>query len=99
LCAARNCTRDEGGPFEFGDQEDELGDARGGLNLDLQDVRLRRKQHPELELLGRHLVGHGMQREPTKLECGLLGALLASIVLAFFFWLGIELSLLTLIIR
>ena len=21
LCAARNCTRDEGGPFEFGDQE------------------------------------------------------------------------------
>jgi hypothetical protein len=38
------------------------------------------------------------QREPTKLECGLLGALLASIVLAFFFWMGIELSLLTLII-
>jgi hypothetical protein len=38
------------------------------------------------------------KREPTKLECGLLGALLASIVLAFFFWLGIELSLLTLII-
>jgi hypothetical protein len=38
------------------------------------------------------------KREPTKLECGLLGALLASIVLAFFFWLGIELSMLTLII-
>jgi hypothetical protein len=38
------------------------------------------------------------KREPTKLECGLLGALLASIVLAFLFWLGIELSLLTLII-
>lgn len=38
------------------------------------------------------------QREPTKLECGLLGALLASIVLAFLFWLGIELSMLTLII-
>jgi hypothetical protein len=38
------------------------------------------------------------KREPTKLECGLLGALLASIVLAFFFWLGIELPLLKLII-
>ena len=37
-------------------------------------------------------------REPTKLECGLLGALLASILLAFLFWLGIELSMLTLII-
>ena len=36
-----------------------------------------------------------MKREPTKLECGLLGALLASIVLAFLFWLGIELSMLT----
>jgi len=39
------------------------------------------------------------KREPTKLECGLLGALLASIALAFLFWLGIELSLLTLFIR
>jgi hypothetical protein len=38
------------------------------------------------------------QREPTKLECGLLGALLASIALAFLFWLGIQLSLLTLIV-
>jgi hypothetical protein len=38
------------------------------------------------------------KREPTKLECGLLGALLASIVLAFLFWLGIELSMLILII-
>ena len=38
------------------------------------------------------------QREPTKLECGLLGALLASIVLAFLFRLGIELSMLTLVI-
>ena len=38
------------------------------------------------------------KREPTKLECGLLGALLASIVLAFMFWLGIELSLLSIII-
>ena len=38
------------------------------------------------------------KREPTKLECGLLGALLASIVLAFFFWLGLQLSLLQLMI-
>ena len=41
--------------------KDELGDARGGLSLDLEDVRLRREQHPELELLGRHLIGHGMR--------------------------------------
>ena len=38
------------------------------------------------------------KREPTKLECGLLGALLASTVLAFIFGLGIKLSLLTIII-
>jgi hypothetical protein len=38
------------------------------------------------------------QREPTKLECGLLGALLASIALAFLFCLGIQLSVLTLVI-
>jgi hypothetical protein len=38
------------------------------------------------------------KREPTKLECGLIGALLASIVLAFFFWLGLQLSLLQLMI-
>jgi hypothetical protein len=38
------------------------------------------------------------QREPTKLECGLLGALLAPIALALLFWLGIQLSMLTLII-
>jgi len=37
-------------------------------------------------------------REPTKLECGLIGALLASIVLAFFFWLGLQLSLLQLVL-
>jgi hypothetical protein len=42
--------------------------------------------------------GH-QKREPTKLECGLLGALLASIVLAFLFWLGLQLSVLSLIIR
>ena len=38
------------------------------------------------------------QREPTKLECGLLGALLASTVLALMFGLGIELSMLTIIL-
>jgi hypothetical protein len=38
------------------------------------------------------------KREPTKLECGLLGALLASTVLALMFGLGIELSVLTIII-
>jgi hypothetical protein len=39
-----------------------------------------------------------LKREPTKLECGLIGALLASIVLAFFFWLGLQLSLLQLLV-
>jgi hypothetical protein len=38
------------------------------------------------------------KREPTKLECGLLGALLASTVLALMFGLGIELSFLMIII-
>ena len=38
------------------------------------------------------------KREPTKLECGMIGALLASIVLAFFFWLGLQLSLLQLMV-
>jgi len=41
--------------------KDELSDPRSGLNLDLQYVRVRREQHPELELLGRHLVGDGMR--------------------------------------
>jgi hypothetical protein len=36
------------------------------------------------------------QRVPTKLECGLLGALCATIVLALLFWLGVQLSLLQL---
>jgi hypothetical protein len=38
------------------------------------------------------------QREPTKLECGLLGALIASINLAFLFWLGLQLTMLRLLI-
>src|SRR6516165_4690589 len=40
--------------------KDELRYARSGLNFDLQDVRLGREQHTELQLLGSHLVGHGM---------------------------------------
>jgi hypothetical protein len=40
--------------------KDELGYAGGSVNLDLQDVRLRRKQHPDLQLFGGHLAS--MQR-------------------------------------
>ena len=32
--------------------KDELGYSRGGLNFDLQHIRLRRAQHPELQLVG-----------------------------------------------
>ena len=39
------------------------------------------------------------KRQPTKLECGLLGALCATIVLAALFWLGIQLSLLQLMVQ
>ena len=39
------------------------------------------------------------QRVPTKLECGLLGALCATIVLAVLFWVGIQFSLLQLLIQ
>jgi hypothetical protein len=54
---------------------------------------------PDYPALFRDGVAAGQQkREPTKLECGLLGALLASIVLSFFFWLGLQLSLLQLMI-
>ena len=38
-------------------------------------------------------------REPTKLECGLLGALTATIVLSFLFWLGVQFSFLKLIFQ
>ena len=44
------------------------------------------------------LSGWQQQREPTKLECGLLGALLASMALGFLFWLSMELSMLSLVI-
>jgi hypothetical protein len=40
--------------------KDEFGHARSGLNLDLQNVQLRREQHAELQLRGSYLVGHGM---------------------------------------
>jgi len=40
--------------------KDELSDPRSGLNLDLQHIRLRREQHPEIQLLG----GHLMEPEP-----------------------------------
>jgi hypothetical protein len=39
------------------------------------------------------------KREPTKLECGLLGALSATIVLGLLFWLSVELSILQLIVQ
>ena len=39
------------------------------------------------------------QREPTKLECGLLGALSATIVLSALFWLGIQFSLFKLLFQ
>jgi hypothetical protein len=41
--------------------KDELGYSRGSLNSDLQYVRLRREQHPELQLIRGHLVSHGMR--------------------------------------
>ena len=39
------------------------------------------------------------RREPTKLECGMLGALAATIVWAVLFWLGIQLSVLNLLVH
>ena len=38
-------------------------------------------------------------REPTKLECGLLGALCATVVLAVLFWLGFQFSILQLMVQ
>lgn len=43
--------------------------------------------------------GVSQQRQPTKLECGLFGALSATIVLGVLFWLGIQFSFLKLIIQ
>lgn len=39
------------------------------------------------------------QREPTRLECGMLGALCATIVLSVLFWLSIQFSLISLLVR
>jgi hypothetical protein len=39
------------------------------------------------------------QREPTKLECGLLGALSATILMAFLLWLSVQLSIINLVIQ
>ena len=39
------------------------------------------------------------RREPTKLECGLLGALTATVVLGVLFWIGIQLSILNLLVH
>ena len=49
-------------------------------------------------VLEREVSARQQQREPTKLECGLLGALIASINLAFLFWLGLQLTMLRLLI-
>ena len=40
--------------------EDDLGYPRGCLNRDLQEVPLRREEHPQLQLLGAHLVSDSM---------------------------------------
>jgi hypothetical protein len=47
--------------------------------------------HPE--------AGAAPQRELTKLECGLFGALSATIFLGMLFWLGIQFSFLKMIIQ
>jgi len=39
------------------------------------------------------------RREPTNLECGMLGALAATIVWAVLFWLGVQLSLLNFMVH
>jgi hypothetical protein len=39
------------------------------------------------------------KREPTKLECGLLGALCATIALGLLCWLGVQLSILNLMVQ
>jgi hypothetical protein len=43
--------------------------------------------------------GATRQREPTKLECGLLGALCATIVLSILFWVSIQFSLISLLVK
>jgi hypothetical protein len=43
--------------------------------------------------------GATRQREPTKLECGMLGALCATIILSILFWLSIQFSLVSLLVQ
>jgi hypothetical protein len=55
---------------------------------------------PDFPTALKERISAGQQkREPTKLECGLLGALFASIALALLFWLGVQLSILRLIVQ
>lgn len=42
--------------------EHQLGDTGGRVDRHLQHLGLGREQHAQLELLGSHLVGHGMGR-------------------------------------
>ena len=39
------------------------------------------------------------KREPTKLECGMLGALIATVVLGVLFWIGVQLSILNFMVH
>jgi hypothetical protein len=39
------------------------------------------------------------KREPTKLECGLLGALCATIAVGLLLWLGVQLSILNFMVQ
>jgi hypothetical protein len=68
--------------------------------IDVNPYILQGKCHADFSAVLRDAASAPRQKhEPTKLECGLLGALLASTSLAFMFWLSIQLSLITLFIR
>jgi len=54
-------------------------------------------ESPEIQRDG--VAAWHQKREPTKLESALLGALSATIVLGILFWIGIQFSLLKLIIQ
>jgi hypothetical protein len=70
-----------------------------GLTLVISQTTYREMSMPAFLSVLEGAISVGQQkREPTKLECGLLGALVASMVLAFFFWLGIQLSMLKLLV-
>jgi hypothetical protein len=61
LCAARNCTRDEGGPFEFGDQEP-ISSHRKLLRTKAVVVSVAEK-------LGQDLGRHGRERRAQANRC------------------------------